>query len=59
MYFSLSSLLLYNIIIAYEVDEVLEVGRHCKVTKGGRIYSYSALVLLGTGKGTAGIVDPL
>lgn len=41
-------------IIGFEVNEVLKMGRHCKVTKGGRIFSYSALVLVGTGKGTAG-----
>lgn len=32
-----------------------QVGRHTNVTAAGRVYSFSALVMLGTGKGTAGL----
>jgi small subunit ribosomal protein S5 len=39
----------------YPVREILKVGRHTQMTTAGRIYSFSALVLLGTGKGTAGL----
>jgi ribosomal protein S5 len=38
-----------------KVNEVLDLGRHCRVTPQGRVFSYSALVLIGTGDGTAGI----
>merc|ERR1711974_83859 len=37
------------------IQEVLRIGRHCKVTAGGRIFSSSALVLIGNGFGTCGI----
>lgn len=39
----------------YPVREILKVGRHTQMTTAGRVYSFSALVLLGTGKGTAGL----
>jgi len=35
--------------------EILRIGRHAKITANGRQFSYSAMVLLGTGSGTAGI----
>jgi len=34
---------------------VIQLGRHTTITKGGRIYGYSGLVVAGDGKGTAGI----
>ena len=30
------------------------IGRHTKVTKGGRVFSISAMVIDGNGRGTAG-----
>eukprot|EP01104_Vermistella_antarctica_P013584 TRINITY_DN4135_c0_g1_i1.p1 TRINITY_DN4135_c0_g1~~TRINITY_DN4135_c0_g1_i1.p1 ORF type:complete len:398 (-),score=71.42 TRINITY_DN4135_c0_g1_i1:906-2099(-) len=39
---------------AITVNEMIRFGSHTKVTSGGRINSFSALVVLGTGKGTAG-----
>jgi ribosomal protein S5 len=39
----------------FVVNEVLDVGRHTKILPGGRIMTFSALVLIGTGKGTAGM----
>jgi len=39
----------------FPVNEVLKVRRHTHVTAGGRVFSFSALVLIGTGKGTAGL----
>jgi len=38
----------------FVVNEVMQLGFHAKLTVGGRINSHSALVLIGTGKGTAG-----
>lgn len=37
------------------INEVLAIGRHSNVTAGGRISSFSALVMLGTGAATAGL----
>lgn len=37
------------------VREVLKFGRHTKPTKGGRQLSFSALVLVGNGNGSAGL----
>jgi small subunit ribosomal protein S5 len=37
------------------INEVLAIGRHSNVTAGGRIASFSALVMLGTGSATAGL----
>lgn len=34
---------------------LLKTGHHCKVTTGGRIFSSSALVLIGNGDGVAGL----
>ncbi|PRP87065.1 30S ribosomal protein S5 [Planoprotostelium fungivorum] len=34
---------------------IVKIGRHSNVTAGGRIMSFSALVVMGDGKGTAGI----
>jgi len=34
---------------------LLKTGRHCKVTTGGRIFSTSALVLIGDGNGIGGL----
>jgi len=39
----------------FPVREILKVSRHTQITAAGRVYSFSALVLLGTGKGTAGL----
>eukprot|EP01126_Amoeba_proteus_P000312 TRINITY_DN1009_c0_g1_i5.p1 TRINITY_DN1009_c0_g1~~TRINITY_DN1009_c0_g1_i5.p1 ORF type:complete len:287 (-),score=41.20 TRINITY_DN1009_c0_g1_i5:41-901(-) len=39
----------------WTVEELLKLGRHTQVTAAGRVYSFSALVMLGTGRGTAGI----
>lgn len=39
----------------FEVNEVLAIGRHSNVTAGGRIASFSALVMLGTGSATGGL----
>jgi len=39
----------------FTINEVLKVGRHTQVTAGGRVYSFSALVMIGTGRGTAGL----
>eukprot|EP01128_Nolandella_sp_AFSM9_P011689 TRINITY_DN85_c1_g1_i1.p1 TRINITY_DN85_c1_g1~~TRINITY_DN85_c1_g1_i1.p1 ORF type:complete len:311 (+),score=74.57 TRINITY_DN85_c1_g1_i1:94-1026(+) len=41
--------------VRYTIREVLHVARHTQVTTAGRIFSFSALVLVGTGKGTAGL----
>jgi len=38
-----------------EVNELIEVGRHVKITASGRLFSFSALVLGGDGHGMAGI----
>jgi len=38
----------------FVINEVIQLGFHTKLTVGGRINSHSALVLIGTGKGTAG-----
>jgi small subunit ribosomal protein S5 len=35
-------------------ERLVEVDRHAKVVKGGRVFSFSALVVLGDGKGKAG-----
>jgi len=39
----------------FPVNEVLKISRHTHVTASGRVFSFSALVMLGTGKGTAGL----
>lgn len=39
----------------FQINEVIQLGFHAKLTVGGRINSHSALVLIGTGKGTAGM----
>mmetsp|Transcript_15093 Transcript_15093/g.25951 ORF Transcript_15093/g.25951 Transcript_15093/m.25951 type:complete len:316 (+) Transcript_15093:29-976(+) len=38
----------------WAVQDVLKIGRHTKITAGGRINSFSSLVILGDGAGTAG-----
>eukprot|EP01098_Paradermamoeba_levis_P007550 TRINITY_DN3123_c0_g1_i1.p1 TRINITY_DN3123_c0_g1~~TRINITY_DN3123_c0_g1_i1.p1 ORF type:complete len:473 (+),score=187.18 TRINITY_DN3123_c0_g1_i1:147-1565(+) len=35
--------------------EVLKMGRHTKITAGGRMFSFSCLVLIGNGNGSAGL----
>jgi len=42
-------------ISGWVTEELLKVGRHTKVTAAGRIFSFSALVMIGTKEGTAGI----
>ncbi|XP_049850524.1 30S ribosomal protein S5-like [Schistocerca gregaria] len=37
------------------VNEVLSIGRHTKILPGGRLMTFSALVMVGTGNGCAGI----
>jgi len=39
----------------FHISELLHVGRHCNITAAGRVYSFSALVLVGNGQGTAGL----
>jgi ribosomal protein S5 len=39
----------------YTINEVLQIMRHVKVTPGLRVQSFASLVLLGTGKGSAGL----
>jgi len=39
----------------YPVIDVLRIARHAQVTANGRVFSFSALVMMGTGKGTAGL----
>jgi len=36
-------------------EEILKVGRHTRVTAAGRIFSFSVLIMMGCGKGTAGL----
>eukprot|EP01113_Clastostelium_recurvatum_P028806 TRINITY_DN3478_c0_g1_i3.p1 TRINITY_DN3478_c0_g1~~TRINITY_DN3478_c0_g1_i3.p1 ORF type:complete len:350 (+),score=64.87 TRINITY_DN3478_c0_g1_i3:27-1076(+) len=38
----------------FPINNVLKMGFHTKITAGGRINSFSALVVVGTGTGTAG-----
>jgi small subunit ribosomal protein S5 len=40
---------------SFIVNETVEINRHVNVTANGRMVSFSALVLLGDGKGTAGL----
>jgi len=39
----------------WNMEEVLQVGRHTKVTGAGRIFSFSALIMLGSGKASAAL----
>jgi small subunit ribosomal protein S5 len=39
----------------FEFREVVRIGRHMKAMKGGRQMSFSALVLVGNGSGSAGL----
>eukprot|EP01094_Clydonella_sp_ATCC50884_P024012 TRINITY_DN5912_c0_g1_i1.p1 TRINITY_DN5912_c0_g1~~TRINITY_DN5912_c0_g1_i1.p1 ORF type:complete len:454 (-),score=153.00 TRINITY_DN5912_c0_g1_i1:282-1643(-) len=39
----------------YNFHKVLRVGRHAKPTKGGRVFSFSVLILMGNGAGAVGI----
>jgi small subunit ribosomal protein S5 len=41
--------------LKYPIMEIVRVGRHAQITAAGRIYSFSALVLLGTKRGCAGL----
>jgi hypothetical protein len=36
----------------WEVQEIIRIGRHTKITAGGRIMSFSALVVIGDTRGT-------
>eukprot|EP01095_Lingulamoeba_sp_RSL-Kostka_P016286 TRINITY_DN791_c3_g1_i2.p1 TRINITY_DN791_c3_g1~~TRINITY_DN791_c3_g1_i2.p1 ORF type:complete len:643 (+),score=202.22 TRINITY_DN791_c3_g1_i2:83-2011(+) len=40
---------------SFSHNELLNVGRHTKIVPGGRIFSYSALVLVGNGSGSIGL----
>jgi hypothetical protein len=40
---------------SYPINEVLKVWRHTKVVPGVRVRTFAALVVLGTGAGTAGL----
>jgi ribosomal protein S5 len=37
------------------VNELLNIGKHIKITAGGRVQSFSALVMIGTGEATGGL----
>jgi small subunit ribosomal protein S5 len=37
------------------VEFVVDLGRHCRVTKGGRVFTYSVTAVVGNGAGTAGL----
>jgi len=39
----------------FPICQTLHIGRHAQVTAGGRVFSYSALVMLGTGRGSGGL----
>jgi small subunit ribosomal protein S5 len=39
----------------YITEEILKVGRHTRVTAAGRVFSFSVLIMMGCGKGTAGL----
>lgn len=39
----------------YPIKDILRIGRHTQITAAGRIHSFSALILLGTGNATAGL----
>lgn len=39
----------------HEYTHIMDVGRHTKVTTGGRIFSYSVLLVTGNGHGTGGM----
>eukprot|EP01120_Amphizonella_sp_Union-15-10_P001557 TRINITY_DN11717_c0_g1_i1.p1 TRINITY_DN11717_c0_g1~~TRINITY_DN11717_c0_g1_i1.p1 ORF type:complete len:389 (-),score=57.00 TRINITY_DN11717_c0_g1_i1:75-1241(-) len=39
----------------WRVHQLLKMGRHTKVTPGGRLISFSSLVLMGNGMGSAGL----
>jgi len=41
--------------LSFTFNHLIKVGRHIKVTAGGRMQSYSALVLIGNEIGTAGL----
>lgn len=41
--------------LSFSFNHLIKVGRHIKVTAGGRIQSYSALVLIGNEIGSAGL----
>lgn len=39
----------------FPYQNLVKIGRHCKVMPGGRVFSFSALVTIGNGKGSAGV----
>jgi len=39
----------------YIVNDILSIGRHTQITAAGRVYSFSALVMIGTGRGSAAL----
>lgn len=39
----------------FTTEEILKVGRHTRVTAAGRIFSFSVLIMMGCGNGTAGL----
>lgn len=36
-------------------EKLVDVGRHCKVVKGGKIFTFAALTVVGDGKGRIGL----
>jgi len=39
----------------FPIRKILKVGRHAQITAAGRVYSFSVLIMIGTGKGSAGL----
>ena len=37
------------------VEKLVDVGRHCKVVKGGKIFTFAAVTVVGDGKGRIGL----
>jgi len=39
----------------FPIRHILKIGRHAQITAAGRVYSFSALIMIGTGRGSAGL----